>query len=145
MTVEALPRLHAALLPTLKGLGAGDVQLFLDVEGGVEAWLAAPDTLVLGAGALGAFGPVELGYLCALALALGAEGQRLCVPGAVPGFAQAAVEAFQALPASLAAARVLAQLEPGVRGKDPGALDAGAVLRESAAFRALALAALELV
>ena len=55
------------------------------------------------------------------------------------------MSAFQALPASLAAARVLAHLEPGVRGQDPGALDVGTVLRESAAFRALALATLELV
>ncbi|HET9449912.1 MAG TPA: flagellar hook-length control protein FliK, partial [Aggregicoccus sp.] len=145
VTVEALPRLHAALLPTLRGLGAGDVQLTLDVEGGVEAWLAAPDTLVLGAGALGVFGPVELGYLCALALALGAQGQRLCTPGEAPGLASAAVSAFQALPASLAAARVLAHLEPAVRGQDPGALEVGTVLRESAAFRAVALATLELV
>jgi hypothetical protein len=117
----------------------------LDPEGGVEAWLAAPDTLVLGAGALGAFGPVELDFLLALAFALGAEGEALARPGPVPGFGRAAVAAYRALPSSLAAGRVLALLSPEVRGRDPAEVEVGAVLRESAAFRALALAALELM
>ncbi|MBF5042480.1 flagellar hook-length control protein FliK [Aggregicoccus sp. 17bor-14] len=144
VTVEALPRLHAALQPTLEALGAAEVRLVLDPAGGVEAWLAAPDTLVLGAGALGVFGPVELGFLAALALALGEAGRALATPGEAPALEEAAVAAFRALPATLAACRVLAHLDAGVRGTDPAAVDVGAVLAQSPAFRALALAALDL-
>ncbi|MGZ3458396.1 MAG: hypothetical protein ACXU86_07790, partial [Archangium sp.] len=91
------------------------------------------------------FGPVELGYLCALALCLGASGEALTRPGAVPGFDEAVVAAFRAVPASLAASRVLAYLAPEVRGSDPAQVDVGSVLRTSTAFRAVALAALETV
>jgi tetratricopeptide (TPR) repeat protein len=145
VTDERMPRLHSALRPTLKALGAGSLRVFLDPGGGVEAYLASPDELVLGAGALARFGPVELGYLCALALCLGASGEALTRPGAVPGFDEAAVAAFRAVPASLAASRVLAHLSPEVRGSDPSGLDVGKVLRTSSEFRAVALAALETV
>ncbi|HEY0096192.1 MAG TPA: hypothetical protein VGB96_17825, partial [Archangium sp.] len=104
-----------------------------------------PDELVLGAGALACFGPVELSYLCALALCLGARGEALSRPGPVEGFDEAAVTAFRAVPASLAASRVLAHLSPEVRGSDPSQVDVGTVLRTSTAFRAVALVALETV
>ncbi|HLM45922.1 MAG TPA: flagellar hook-length control protein FliK, partial [Myxococcaceae bacterium] len=145
VTDERMPRLHAALRPTLRGLGAKDVRVFVDPAGGVEAYLAASDELVLGAGALACFGPVELSYLVALALCLGASGEALARPGEVSGFDEAAVAAFRAVPASLAASRVLAHLSPEVRGADPSTVDVGTVLRTSAAFRAVALAALEVV
>ena len=145
VTDERMPRLHAALRPTLRGLGTKDVRVFVDPAGGVEAYLAAPDELVLGAGALACFGPVELSYLFALALCLGASGEALARPGEVSGFDEAAVAAFRAVPASLAASRVLAHLSPEVRGVDPSTVDVGTVLRTSTAFRAVALAALEVV
>ncbi|REG26782.1 lipopolysaccharide biosynthesis regulator YciM [Archangium gephyra] len=145
VTDESMPRLHAALRPTLKELGAGAVRVFLNPAGGVEAYLAAPDELVLGAGTLACFGPLELGYLCALALCLGEKGEALSRPGAVEGFDEAAVAAFRAVPTSLAASRVLAHLSPEVRGSDPSKVDVGTVLRTSTAFRAVALAALETV
>jgi hypothetical protein len=63
--------------------------------------------------------------------------------GEVPGFDDAAVRAFAAYPASLAFSRVLAQLDDTVRGSDPAKVDVGAVLKKSAAFRAVALQALE--
>jgi tetratricopeptide (TPR) repeat protein len=145
VTAESLPRLHAALKPTLESLGAGKVRVLLDPAGGVEAYLLSPDELVLGAGALTCFGPVELGYLCALALSLGKAGIALARPGPVPALEQAAVDAFRAVPASLAAGRVLARLDPDMRGADPSDVDEGAVLAASPIFRAVALAALELV
>jgi tetratricopeptide (TPR) repeat protein len=143
VTGEGMPHLDAALRTTLRELGAGDVRVFLDPAGGVEAYLTAPDELVLGVGALAIFGPVELGYLCALALCLGASGEALSRPGPVPGFDEAAVAAFHAVPASLAASRVLAHLSPEVRGANPSEVDVGTVLRGSTAFHAVALAALE--
>ena len=145
VTHERMPRLHAALRPTLKELGAEAVRVFLNPAGGVEAYLASPEELVLGVGTLACFGPVELGYLCALALCLGAKGEALSRPGEVEGFDEAAVAAFRAVPASLAASRVLAHLSPEVRGSDPSKVDVGTVLRTSTAFRAVALAALETV
>jgi hypothetical protein len=111
----------------------------------VEAYLISPDELVMGAGALTCFGPVELGYLCALALSLGEDGVGLARPGPVLALEQAAVAAFRAVPASLAAGRVLARLDPDMRGGDPSDVDEGAVLAASPIFRAVALAALELV
>ena len=145
VTEESLPRVYAALRPTLKKLGAGDARLMLDPLGGVEAYLIGPEELVLGAGALACFGPVELGYLCALALSLGARGVVLARPGPVEGLREAAVEAFRAVPASLAAGRVLARLDSEVRGGDPSRVDEAAVLAASPAFRAVALTVLELV
>ncbi|OJH39302.1 tetratricopeptide repeat protein [Cystobacter ferrugineus] len=145
VTAEAMPRLHTALGITLQSLGAGGVRVFLAPAGGVEAYLASPEELVLGAGALACFGLVELGFLCALALCLGASGEALSRPGPVPGFDEAAVEAFRAVPASLAASRVLAHLSPEVRGSDPSGLDVGVVLRDNPAFHAVARAALETV
>ncbi|WP_257458389.1 tetratricopeptide repeat protein [Archangium lipolyticum] len=145
VTDEQMPRLHAVLRPTLKGLGVEDLSVYLNPAGGVEAYLATPDQLVLGAGALACFGVVELGYLCALALCLGASGEALARPGPVPGFDEAAVAAFRAVPASLAASRVVAHLSAEVRGGDPRTVDVGAVLRTSTAFREVALAALETV
>jgi tetratricopeptide (TPR) repeat protein len=145
VTDERMPRLYAALRPTLKELGAGALRVFLNPAGGVEAYLASPEELVLGAGTLACFGPVELGYLCALALCLGAKGEALSRPGEVEGFDEAAVAAFRAVPTSLAASRVLAHLSPEVRGSNPSKVDVGTVLRTSTAFRAVALAALETV
>jgi hypothetical protein len=145
VSAESLPRLHAALQPALKSLEADTLRVLLDPAGGVEAYLLSPGELVLGAGALACFGPVELGYLCALALSLGEAGIRLSRPGPVPALEQAAVDAFRAVPASLAAGRVLARLDPDVRGGDPSDVDVGAVLSASPIFRAVALAALELV
>ncbi|WNG61080.1 flagellar hook-length control protein FliK [Archangium gephyra] len=145
VTSESMPRLYAALKPTLKELGAEEVRVFLNPAGGVEAYLTSPDELVLGAGTLACFGPVELGYLCALALCLGEKGEALSRPGTVDDFDEAAVAAFRAVPTSLAASRVLAHLSPEVRGSDPSKVDVGTVLRTSTAFRAVALAALETV
>jgi hypothetical protein len=145
VTEESLPRLYAALRPTLKKLGGGSLQLLLDPSGGVEAYLTRPDELVLGAGALACFGPVELGYLCALALSFGEKGIALSKPGSAEGLEAAAVAAFRAVPASLAAGRVLARLDPDMRGGDPSDVDEGAVLSANAAFRAVALTVLELV
>ncbi|HYH97269.1 flagellar hook-length control protein FliK [Hyalangium sp.] len=145
VTEESLPRLYAALRPTLKKLGAGGPQVLLDPAGGVEAYLTRPDELVLGAGALASFGPVELSYLCALALSLGEKGIALARPGPVEGLEEAAVVAFRAVPASLAAGRVLARLDPDMRGSDPNDVDEGAVLAGNPAFRAVALTVLELV
>jgi tetratricopeptide (TPR) repeat protein len=142
---ESLPRLYAALRPTLKKLGAGNPELLLDPSGGVEAYLTSPDELVLGAGALACFGPVELSYLCALALSLGEKGMALAKPGPAEGLEEAAVAAFRAVPASLAAGRVLARLDPDMRGGDPNDVDEGAVLSANPAFRAVALTVLELV
>ncbi|MBN1207744.1 MAG: flagellar hook-length control protein FliK [Myxococcaceae bacterium] len=145
VTEESLPRLHMALRPTLEKLGAGGLRVLLDPAGGVEAYLTGPDELVLGAGALTCFGPVELSYLCALALSLGEAGVALARPGPVPGLAEAAVAAFRAVPASLAAGRVLARLDPDMRGANPTQVDEAAVLAGSPVFRAVALTALELV
>ncbi|ADO74908.1 flagellar hook-length control protein FliK [Stigmatella aurantiaca] len=145
VTGESLPRLYAALRPTLEALGADRVRVLLDPEGGVEAYLLGPDELVVGAGALTCFGPVELGFLCALALSFGEKGAALARPGEVPGLREAAVASFRAVPASLAAGRVLAQLAPEVRGGDPRTVEVGTVLATSEPFRAVALAALELV
>ncbi|XXF77129.1 flagellar hook-length control protein FliK [Myxococcaceae bacterium GXIMD 01537] len=143
VTNEQLPRLYSALRPVLTSLGAEGPRLVVDPTGGVEAWLAAPDELVLGAGALACFGQVELACLCALALCLGERGEALCRPGPVPGFDEAAVRAFRAVPSSLAMGRVLARLEPAQRGGDPLAVDVGAVLAHGDSFRAVALAALD--
>ncbi|MFO0597953.1 MAG: flagellar hook-length control protein FliK [Myxococcaceae bacterium] len=137
---ETMPRLHAALSEVLEALGASGVQPWLDPHGGVEAWLAG-SKLVLGAGALGAFGQAELTGLLAIALALGEAGEGLRRVGEVEGLREAAVAAFEAWPASLALSRVLAQLEPSVRGSDPAKVDGAKVLAQSDAFRAVAAAA----
>jgi hypothetical protein len=100
---------------------------------------------VLGGGALGAFGPHEVTYLCVLALALGEHGRQLSRPGGVSGFEDAAVRAFDAYPAPLAALRVAALLDPRVRGNDPARVEVSRILRESATFRALAHRVLELI
>ncbi|MCP3104336.1 flagellar hook-length control protein FliK, partial [Myxococcus sp. K15C18031901] len=139
---ERFPRLFAALRPLLASLGAGGLGVSVDPTGGVEAYLSSPGELVLGAGALACFGPVELGYLCALALALGEAGVKLSRPGAVPELDAAAVAAFAAVPASLAAGRVLARLDDEVRGSDPSRVDVGAVLARGGAFQAVALSVL---
>jgi hypothetical protein len=91
------------------------------------------------------FGPAELTYLCALALALGPRGQGLAKPGPVDGFDDAAALAFAANPSSLAASRVVAHLDPQVRGGNPEAVDVARVLVGSSAFRAVARRALELL
>ncbi len=142
VTAETMPRLAAALDEVLKAFGASGVSVVLDVQGGVEAWLAG-STLVLGAGALTVFGQAELPALVAMALALGEAGLGLRALGEVPDFTSSAVNAFQSYPASLAFLRVLAQLDSSVRSGDPARVDVGAVLRRSEAFRAVALAAVE--
>jgi hypothetical protein len=140
---ETMPRLSSALGETLRALGAAGIAPVLDTAGGVEVWLAG-QKLVLGAGALSVFGQAELPFAVALALRLGPEGAALRTPGApLAGFEAAVGSAFDASPASLAAARVLAQYEPAVRGGDPLRVEVGTVLRASGAFRALALRALE--
>ena len=141
----AMPRLDAALREGLASLGAPEVLVYLDVAGGPEAWLAGPETLVLGTGALSHFGPAELTFLLALALLLGDEGVQLAFPGAVPALARVAPAAFLAVPVPLAAARVLLLLEAGVRGADVSAVDVSAVLTASEAFHAVVQAALALV
>jgi tetratricopeptide (TPR) repeat protein len=143
LTAEEMPRLHAALQPSLAGLAASSVSVLLDPRGGVEAYLVTPTELVLGAGALAIFGQAELVYLVALGLALADQGIALRASGPVPGgFLKAAEDAFAAAPASLAASRVLAHLDPLVRGGDPRKVDAAAVLRQSDAFSAIARKAL---
>ena len=105
----------------------------------MEAYLVTPTELVLGAGALGVFGHAELAELVALGLALAERGVALRKPGPLPdGFIKAAEDAFGAVPASLAACRVLAHLDPLVRGSDPRKVDAAAVLQQSDAFLAIA-------
>ncbi len=145
ITADSMPRLHAALSGALTGLGAPRLRVYLHAGGGVEAWLRSSDELVLGAGALGAFGPVELGFLCALALALGPHSRALAEPGEGPDLTAAAVRAFEAHPASLAAGRVLAQLDARVRGSDPQAVDVAKVLADNDAFLAVARRAVDLV
>jgi tetratricopeptide (TPR) repeat protein len=143
VTAERFPRLSAALRPLLASLGAGGLRVGVDPAGGVEAYLAGPEALVLGAGALSCFGAAELGYLCALALALGEAGVKLARPGPVPQLEAAAVAAFRAFPASLAAGRVLARLDPEVRGTDPARVEVGLVLARGTTFRAVALSVLD--
>lgn len=142
VTDEAMPRLFAVLHASLGSLGAPELKVSLDTRGGVEAWLA-DSRLVLGAGALTVFGQAELPAALALALSLSEAGVALRGLGAVPGVEAAAVRAFKSYPASLALCRVLAQWDDAVRGSDPRRIDTAKVLRESAAFRAVALAALE--
>ena len=145
VTAQSMPRLHSALRATLEVLGFPGMALSLHVTGGAEAYLLGPQELVLGAGALAGFGEVEMGYLCALALALGPRGHLLARVAPVEGLAEAAVQAFMAAPSSLAAARVLVRLDDSVRGADPSSVKAVQVLGRSSAFRAVALHALSLV
>lgn len=114
-----MPRLAVALRQLLEGFGLGAHRLVLDMSGGVEVWLARDDTVVIGAGALGSYGPAELAFALALAQALGSQGHLLRLAGDLAALPTAAVRAFDAYPASLAAARVLAQLDSRVRGGDP--------------------------
>lgn len=143
LTPETMPRIHQVLSAALESMGGGHYYLGLDPVGGPEAWLAG-DTVVLGAGALGVFGPMELNFLMALALGLGADGEALRRPGKVPSFAGAAVLAFNACPSSLAAARVLAVLDDRVRGSDPTLVQTAEILTGSDAFQKVALRGLEL-
>ena len=144
LTAESMPRLYAVLAPALEDLGAPGVSLRMDLEGGVEAWLAQDEVVVIGAGALSVFGPGELVYLVALALALGASGEKLTAPGEVRALPAAARRALRAVPSSLCAARVLAQLDGKVRGGDPKSVQVSRVLRDSTLLEALALETLAL-
>lgn len=141
LTDAVMPRLNASMNEILEGLGVTSVQVLLNPAGGVEAFLSER-RLVLGVGALAVFGPPELAFLTALALRLGPAGAELQRPGPVPGFDAAAVEAFGASPASLAACRVVAHLSDEARGVDPRAVDVGQRVRSSSSFRALTRAAL---
>jgi len=145
VTPEEMPNLRSVLDEALAGLGAPGLQIWLDPSGASEAWLASAGDLVLGAGALTLFGPVEVTYLVALALALGDEGQALTRPGEVSGLADAAAEAFVAVPSPAAAARVLLWLDPVARGADLDTVDPAAVLTGSAALAAVVQRALRLV
>ncbi len=143
VTDSTMPRLKAVLDDALLGLGARGISVCLDPTGGPEAWLAATGLVVIGAGALAVYGQSELTYVLALALALGEEGHTLREPGEVKAFVDAAVLAFDAYPSSLSAGRVLAMLDPRVRGKDPQAVQLAEVLLDSPAFIAVARRALE--
>jgi tetratricopeptide (TPR) repeat protein len=141
----SMPRLHGVLAPVLTGLAASSVTVLLDPAGGVEAYLLTPRELVIGVGALSCFGAAELAYLVALGLALAEKGVHLRQPGEVPELERAAGDAFVAIPASLAACRVVARLEASVRGGDPLKVDVPEVLRASAAFETIARRALALI
>jgi tetratricopeptide (TPR) repeat protein len=142
---ESMPKLHQALSSTLSALGSEVERVYLDPAGGAEAYLLRDDELVLGAGALSCFGPAELAYLCALALALGARAPQLAHSGPIEGLEQAATVSFAAVPSSLAATRVLTILDEQVRGGDPSRMNALEVLSGSSAFRAIARRALSLM
>ncbi|MFZ5471849.1 MAG: flagellar hook-length control protein FliK [Myxococcota bacterium] len=142
---STMPRLQGMLSEALSGLGAGGMEVWLDPAGGVEAYQISHQGLVLGALALSCFGPAELTYLCALALALGDRGHLLSLPGDIEGLSEAVVTAFDAYPASLAAARVLTQLDARVRGMDPSLVQMSELLPDSQAFRAVASHALQMV
>jgi hypothetical protein len=142
---HSMPRLSVVLRTALAALGAPELRIWLHAEGGVEAYLVSDDELVLGAGALAVFGPFELGYLLALALALGDSGRALTGVEPIEGFAEAAARAYAAVPATGAALKVVAQLDASVRGTDPAKVEPSAVLKGSKAFEAIALKALELV
>lgn len=139
-----MPRLHATLSEALSGLKLRGRDLYLDPKGGAVAYVADGGALVLGVGALAAFGPSELSYLLALAWALGADGKRMFQASDSSAWADEAAEAFAAAPTSLGAARVVALLDPTVLGDDPLTVDVPGVLKHSAAFRALAKKALAL-
>jgi len=145
VTPEEMPNLDRVLQDALGQLGAAGLQTWLDPSGAAEAWMAGPQTLVLGAGALSLFGPVELTYLTALALALGSEGAALSRPGEVPALGPAAARAFAAVPSPAAAARVLLWLDPVARGADADTIDTAAVLTGSAPLAAVVQRALSLV
>ncbi|HSP19549.1 MAG TPA: hypothetical protein VLQ79_08545, partial [Myxococcaceae bacterium] len=74
VTPEEMPALRSVLDEALAALGAPGVQIWLDPGGASEAWLAGENDLVLGAGALSLFGPIDITFLVALALALGDAG-----------------------------------------------------------------------
>ena len=143
VTDETMPRLAQVLRDACEALGLGPVALSLDTAGGVEAMFVDEGKLVLGAGALAAFGPTEVTALVAFAAALGDESRQLAEPGDVSGFSDAAATAFRAVPSSLAMGRVVAFLDERVRGSDVRKVDLAAVLPTSDAFRAVAHAALE--
>ena len=145
VTPEEMPNLRAVLDESLAALGAPGVRIWLDPAGASEAWMASGGDLVLGAGALSVFGPQEVTFLVALALALGDEGQGLARPGEVSGLPGAAAEAFAAVPSPVAAARVLLWLDPVARGADLDTVDPAAVLTGSAALAAVVQRALRLV
>jgi len=145
ITGQSMPRLHEALSQSLRTLAGREMKMFLHPPGGVEAYLIGADEFVLGAGALSCFGAGELAFLCALALALGEGGSGLTRPEGIPGFDQAVCKAFDAIPASLAACRVVAQLDHRVRGSNPAHVNVGQLLRTNSAFEALAIHALGLM
>jgi len=145
VTEKNMPRLSLALYDALEALGAKGMTVALDPMGGVEAWQGAPQVLVLGAGALAVFGPSELTYLLALAMALGENGQQLRRPGDVEGLEEAAAAAFEAYPVSLAAGRVLAHLDGRVRGGDPSGVKLNELLPQSTAFEAVAKKAIAIL
>lgn len=142
---ESMPRLSAVLQPAFSAFGAPETVAFLDSNGGSYAYLASSTQMVIGAGALGCFGPAEMIYLTSLALALGDRGWFLTGPDPIPEFDDAACAAFVSNPSSLAASRVISILDPAVRGSDPKLIDQSAVLQSSEAFRKIANRALSLI
>ncbi|MDP3237995.1 MAG: flagellar hook-length control protein FliK [Myxococcales bacterium] len=143
VTDDSMPRLAQVVRDACEALGLGQVSVSIDLQGGVEAMFLDDARLLLGAGALAAFGPTEVTALVALAAALGDAGRQLREPGEVNGFSDASANAFRAVPSSLAIGRVVAFLDERVRGSDVRKVDLAAVLRTSEAFRAVAHAALE--
>jgi tetratricopeptide (TPR) repeat protein len=143
VTDESMPRLWQVLRDACEALGLGEVSMWLDTAGGVEAMFLDERRFMLGAGGLAAFGPTEVTALVALAAALGDAGRQLGEPGEVVGIADAAANAFRAVPSSLALGRVVGFLDESVRGGDVRKVDLAAVLSTSEAFRAVAHAALE--
>jgi hypothetical protein len=139
---QTMPRLHGALADALAGLGAKKVHVLLDPTGGVEMWQGSNKVLVVGVGALTVFGAPELTYLCALALALGEDGRAFIQGGAAKRLPEAAVVAFDAYPASLAACRVLAQVDAVAKGEAGQGADSAKVLEKSEALMAIAKRAL---
>lgn len=139
----SMPRLAQVLHDSAEALGLAPLAGYLEVEGGVGVSLFDRQKLVLGAGALAVFGPVEVTAAMALAAALGDESRTLRRSGEVAGFAEAAASAFRAVPSSLALGRVVAFFDERVRGADVTRVEPAELLRTSDAFRAVAHAALE--
>lgn len=137
ITESSMPRLYLTLQDALEALGAKGMSAALDPTGGVELYLGQTALLVVGAGALSAYGPAELVWATALALALGEDGHQLTHGATVARLVEAAEAAFDAYPSSLAAGRVLALLDDRVRGSDPSVLVMGELLRDNEAFAAV--------
>jgi tetratricopeptide (TPR) repeat protein len=139
----SMPRLAKALDQAAQALRIGPLEFFLDPQGGAEATFASGQQVIIGAGALVVFGPMELAGLLALVATLGDDSRLLAGFETVPGFVDACAVAFRAVPSSIAMGRVVAFLDERVRGSDVRTVDVVGILRTSDAFRSIAHAALE--